>query len=179
MRKRNQSSPLARRGGVGQHAGHGKKSRPNFIYDCKQFVLRFFLRIRTRLILGLGPQTKPLSMTAHHGLVTSHCITLILRGQTIKPLGKSTANRKPEKTGDSPHTNPPLSCNTQQYAAQITPNTEHKYAPKCSHETMPQHPSWRPSPWPGNPRRRGRDYRRRTHTPPAEDHPRSTAVSTR
>jgi hypothetical protein len=38
---------------VGQHAGHGKKSRPNFIYDCKQFVLRFFLRICTRLILGL------------------------------------------------------------------------------------------------------------------------------
>jgi cell division protein FtsI (penicillin-binding protein 3) len=28
------------------------------------------------------------------------------------------------------------------------------------------------------PRRRGRDYRRRTHTHPAEDHPRSTAVST-
>ena len=68
------NSPLARRCCVGRHAKHGKKSKLDFIYDCKQFVLRFFLRIRTRLILGLGPQTKPLSMTAHHGLVTSQCV---------------------------------------------------------------------------------------------------------
>ena len=89
VRKRNQSSPLAQRGRCGDTTIHGGKSKTNFIYDCKQFVLRFFLRICTRLILGLGPQTKPPSMTAHHGLVTSHCITLILRGQTINLLGKS------------------------------------------------------------------------------------------
>ena len=35
----------------------------------------------TCLILGLGPQTKTPHVTTHHGLVTSHCITLILRGQ--------------------------------------------------------------------------------------------------
>jgi len=68
----------------------------------------------------------------------------------VKP-SVCSVNRKPEKTGDSPHTNPPLACNTQQYAAQITLNTEHKYAPKFSHETTPLHPSWRQSPWPGTP----------------------------
>jgi hypothetical protein len=68
-------------------------------------------------------------MTARHGLVTSHCITLILIGQPSSFL----VNLKPKKTGDSSHTNPPLACHTQQYAAQITPNTEHKYAPWCYH----------------------------------------------
>jgi hypothetical protein len=38
-----------------------------------------------------------------------------------------------QETGDSSHTNPPLACNTQQYAAQRTRNTEHKYAPRCDH----------------------------------------------
>jgi hypothetical protein len=128
----------------------------------------------TCLILGLGPQTKTPHVTTHHGLVTSHCITLILRGQNHHALGKSQTR---ENWGP-PHTNPPLACNTQPYTAQITPNIKHRYAPKCSHETMPRHPSWRPSPWPGKPKRRGRDYRRCTHTHPGEDHPRSTAVST-
>jgi hypothetical protein len=76
-----------------------KEEQTDFICDCKRFVLRFFLRNCTRLILGLGPQTKPPRMTAHHGLVTSHCITLILRGQTIKLLSKSTLIANPRKLG--------------------------------------------------------------------------------
>ena len=48
---------------------------------------------------------------------------------TIKLL----VNLKPKKTEDSLHTNPPLACHTQQYAAQITPNIEHKYAPWYDH----------------------------------------------
>ena len=122
----------------------------------------------TCLILGLGPQTKTPHVTTHHGLVTSHCITLILRGQNHHGLGKSQTR---ENWGP-PHTNPPLACNTQPYTAQITPNIKHKHAPTCSHETMPRDPSWRPSPRTGNPRQRGRDYRRHTHTPPAGDRPR-------
>jgi len=72
VRRRNQSSPLAQRGRCGDTTNHGEAEKTNFIYDCKHFVLRFFLRICTRLILGLVPQTKPPIMTVHHGLVTSH-----------------------------------------------------------------------------------------------------------
>jgi hypothetical protein len=71
--------------------------------------------------LGLRPTNQT---TQYDGIVTSHCSTLILIGQTIKLLGKSKTQ---ENWGLFAH-QPPLACNTQQYAAQITPNTEHKYA---------------------------------------------------
>jgi hypothetical protein len=113
-----QSSRTTRQ--VWGHDDTWRKEQTNFIYDCKQFVLRFFLRICTRLILGLDPQTKPPSMTAHHGLVTSHCITLILRGQTINLLGKSQTR---ENWGLSSH-QPPL---VMQYSTICsTNNTKHR-----------------------------------------------------
>jgi hypothetical protein len=43
VRKRNQIGPLARRADVEEHAGHEMKKATTFIYDCKHFVLRFFL----------------------------------------------------------------------------------------------------------------------------------------
>jgi len=60
-----------------------KEEQTNFICDCKHFVLCFFLRICTGLILGLGPQTKPPSMTVHHGLVTSQCLFWVTLQRTI------------------------------------------------------------------------------------------------
>ena len=47
---------------------------------------------------------------------------------TVHPAFSLLVNLKPKKTGDSLHANPPLACHTQQYAAQITANIEHKYA---------------------------------------------------
>ena len=81
MRRRTRSSPLAQYDRCVGTAKHGRRSRLLFNYDCKQFVPHFFLCSCTCLILGLGPQTTPPSMTTHHGLVTSHCITLTLKGQ--------------------------------------------------------------------------------------------------
>jgi hypothetical protein len=66
-----EQSSLATRPVCG-HDRTWKEEQTDFIYDCKQFVLRFFLHFCTCLILGLGPQTKPPSITFHHGLVTSH-----------------------------------------------------------------------------------------------------------
>jgi len=88
-----------------------------------------------------------------------------------------------KKTGDSSRTNPPLACNTQQYAAQITliQNTNmHLGAITCPRRFPPHRPpSWTTPQCPWNPRWCGRDCCRRTHTPPAASHPRSTAVSMR
>jgi len=81
------------------HGGTWRRKQTAVYYACKQFVPHFFLCSCTCLILGLGPQTKPPSMTTHHGLVTSHCITLILRGRTIKLLSKSTAIANPRQLG--------------------------------------------------------------------------------
>ena len=65
-------------------------------------------------------------------------------------------NRKPEKTGDSSHTNPPLACNTQQYAAQITliQNTNMHLGAITGPRSFqpPPHPSWTTPPCPWNPR---------------------------
>ena len=68
-----------------RHTGHGTESKLSL------------LRLQTTLYhssfyashafgLGLRPTNQT---TQYDGLVTSHCITLILRGQTIKLLGKS------------------------------------------------------------------------------------------
>jgi hypothetical protein len=54
------------------HGETWRRKQTTVYYDCKQFVPHFFLCSCTCLILGLGPQTKPPSMTTHHGLVTSH-----------------------------------------------------------------------------------------------------------
>ena len=64
-----------------------------------------------------------------HDSVTSHCITLILIGQTIKLPGKS---QNQENRGLFAH-QPPLACSTPQYAARVTLKTEHKCA-----ETEPE-----------------------------------------
>ena len=70
-----QSSHTTKAGVGTRWTWNGKAT--TFIYDCKQLCTTFLFIFCTRLILGLGPQTKPPSMTARHGLVTSHCITLI------------------------------------------------------------------------------------------------------
>jgi hypothetical protein len=65
-------------------------------------------------------------------------------------------NRKPKKTGDSSHTNPPLACNTQQYAAQTTliQNTNMHLGAITGPRSFqpPPHPSWTTPPCPWNPR---------------------------
>jgi len=54
------------------HGETWRREQTTVYYDCKQSVPHLFLCSCTCLILGLGPQTKPPSMTTHHGLVTSH-----------------------------------------------------------------------------------------------------------
>jgi hypothetical protein len=68
-------------------------------------------------------------MTDSHGLVTSHCITLILIGQTIKLQGKSQ-NR--ENWGLFAH-QPPIGLQYATICSTNNTNTEHKYAPRCYH----------------------------------------------
>jgi len=67
VRRRNPSSPLAQRDLCVGTAEHGEENRLRFITT----VNSLYHVSCTRLVLGLGPQTKPLSMTTHHGLVTS------------------------------------------------------------------------------------------------------------
>jgi hypothetical protein len=54
VRKRYQSSPLARRGGVGQRGEHGKKNRLRFITTVNSLYYVSFC-FCTRLILGFRP----------------------------------------------------------------------------------------------------------------------------
>ena len=83
------------------------------------------------------------------GSVSAHLSSL------VKP-SSFKENHKTEKTGDSSHTNPPLACNTQQYAAQITliQNTNmHLGAITGPRSFQPSlHPSWTTPPCPWNPR---------------------------
>ena len=73
----------------------------------------------------------------------------------VKPSSFKESH-KTEKTGDSSHTNPPLSCNTQQYAAQITliQNTNMHLGTITGPRRFPPplHPSLTTPPCPWNPR---------------------------
>ena len=67
--------------------------------------------------------------TQYDGLVTSHCITLILIGQTIK-LQRNSQNR--ENWGLFAH-QPPIDLQYATICSTNNTNTEHKYAPRCDH----------------------------------------------
>ena len=49
VRRRNLSSRLVRRGGVGRHAGHGTEAKTAFIATVKRLVLRSFARFSFRV----------------------------------------------------------------------------------------------------------------------------------
>jgi len=120
MTKRNWSSLFARRGRCGTHAGHGNKKQNSFYYDCHTICTNRSHAFR----LGFRSELGPNYQTTQHDRLCH--VTLTLSRYTVSHLSSSVkpssflVNRKPKKTGDSLHTNPPLACNTQQYAAQIT-----------------------------------------------------------
>ena len=61
---------------TGPVCGHNRTwdwKQTAFTYDCKQFVLRFFLRFCTRLILGLKPKNQT---TQHDDSSQSRHVTL-------------------------------------------------------------------------------------------------------
>jgi hypothetical protein len=72
--------------------------------------------------------------TQYDGLVTSHCITLILIGQTIK-LQRKSQNR--ENWGLFTHQptkyQVPIGLQYATICSTNNTNTEHKYAPRCDH----------------------------------------------
>ena len=68
-----QSSRTARGCGVGTMRGTWEEEQTTFIYDCKQFVLRFFLRFCTHLILGIRPTNQT---TQHDDSSRSRHVTL-------------------------------------------------------------------------------------------------------
>ena len=64
--------------------------------------------------------------------ITSHCITLILIGQTIKLPGKS---QNQENRGLFAH-QPPIGLQYKTTCSTSNTKTEHKYAPWCDHKPL-------------------------------------------
>jgi hypothetical protein len=79
VRRRNLSHPLARDDDVVNNDRHGKG-------ETKLVLLRSKRPLKTLCTKGFRPNYQT---TQYDRLVTSHCITLILIGQTIKRQGKS------------------------------------------------------------------------------------------
>ena len=102
--------PLARLDCVGNNCRHGTKRQLRFIAVGNQLhQLSFYLSHTYR---------DPTIPTTQYGelcqVTLYHTYPLLSNHQT------STTFLGDKKTGDSSRTNPPLACNTQQYAAQMT-----------------------------------------------------------
>jgi hypothetical protein len=92
----------------------------------KLVLLRSKRPLKTLCTKGFRPNYQT---TQYDGLVTSHCITLILICETIKLQGKSQ-NR--ENWGLFAH-QPPIGLQYATICSTNNTNTEHKYAPRCDH----------------------------------------------